>query len=153
MSTVQPTCCANTSDTNLGKRAALQTNSATARTKTRADTLENMTHINNNYSLRGSNPRPMAHKTIALTTELREHVPSVPRQMRHADLLARSRRDRGKGQVESDKKRSQQKCSKDSRVRRMFSKSPGGFDAKKPKPATRAGKRIWNLSVGEGCAF
>ena len=24
------------------------------------------------YSLRGSNPRPMAHKTIALTTELRE---------------------------------------------------------------------------------
>ena len=25
-----------------------------------------------NYSLRGSNPRPMAHKTIALTTELRE---------------------------------------------------------------------------------
>ena len=26
----------------------------------------------NRYSLRGSNPRPMAHKTIALTTELRE---------------------------------------------------------------------------------
>ena len=25
------------------------------------------------YSLWGSNPRPMAHKTIALTTELREH--------------------------------------------------------------------------------
>ena len=25
-------------------------------------------------SLRGLNPRPMAHKTIALTTELREHV-------------------------------------------------------------------------------
>ena len=24
------------------------------------------------YSLRGSSPRPMAHKTIALTTELRE---------------------------------------------------------------------------------
>ena len=24
------------------------------------------------YSLRGSNPRPMAHKTIALTAELRE---------------------------------------------------------------------------------
>ena len=24
------------------------------------------------YSLRGSNPRPMAHKTIALTTELKE---------------------------------------------------------------------------------
>ena len=24
------------------------------------------------YSLRGSNPRPMAHKTIALTTDLRE---------------------------------------------------------------------------------
>ena len=27
-----------------------------------------------NYSLRGSNPRPMAHKTIALTTELRERL-------------------------------------------------------------------------------
>ena len=27
---------------------------------------------NQSYSLRGSNPRPMAHKTIALTTELRE---------------------------------------------------------------------------------
>ena len=26
------------------------------------------------YSLWGSNPRPMAHKTIALTTELREHL-------------------------------------------------------------------------------
>ena len=26
----------------------------------------------NEYSLWGSNPRPMAHKTIALTTELRE---------------------------------------------------------------------------------
>ena len=26
------------------------------------------------YSLRGSSPRPMAHKTIALTTELREHL-------------------------------------------------------------------------------
>ena len=26
----------------------------------------------NKYSLRGSSPRPMAHKTIALTTELRE---------------------------------------------------------------------------------
>ena len=26
------------------------------------------------YSLRGSNTRPMAHKTIALTTELREHL-------------------------------------------------------------------------------
>ena len=29
------------------------------------------------YSLRGSNPRPMAHKTIALTTELREHFNSI----------------------------------------------------------------------------
>ena len=29
-----------------------------------------------NYSLRGSNPRPMAHKTIALTTELREQLPA-----------------------------------------------------------------------------
>ena len=29
------------------------------------------------YSLRGSNPRPMAHKTIALTTELREHLTPV----------------------------------------------------------------------------
>ena len=27
---------------------------------------------------RGSNPRPMAHKTIALTTELREPLPAVP---------------------------------------------------------------------------
>ena len=31
------------------------------------------------YSLRGSNPRPMAHKTIALTTELREHVQAALR--------------------------------------------------------------------------
>ena len=29
------------------------------------------------YSLRGSNPRPMAHKTIALTTELREHASAL----------------------------------------------------------------------------
>ena len=28
------------------------------------------------YSLWGSNPRPMAHRTIALTTELREHAPA-----------------------------------------------------------------------------
>ena len=28
------------------------------------------------YSLWGSNPRPMAHKTIALTTELREPLPA-----------------------------------------------------------------------------
>ena len=28
--------------------------------------------VSNSYSLWGSNPRPMAHKTIALTTELRE---------------------------------------------------------------------------------
>ena len=27
------------------------------------------------YSLRGSSPRPMAHKTIALTTELRVSLP------------------------------------------------------------------------------
>ena len=30
------------------------------------------------YSLWGSNPRPMAHKTIALTTELREPWESRP---------------------------------------------------------------------------
>ena len=29
------------------------------------------------YSLRGSNPRPMAHETIALTTELREHASAL----------------------------------------------------------------------------
>ena len=35
------------------------------------------------YSLRGSSPRPMAHKTIALTTELREplHIPRSPLQI------------------------------------------------------------------------
>jgi hypothetical protein len=32
------------------------------------------------YSLWGSNPRPMAHKTIALTTELREHCLCIPTQ-------------------------------------------------------------------------
>ena len=31
-------------------------------------------HDLSSYSLRGSSPRPMAHKTIALTTELREHL-------------------------------------------------------------------------------
>ena len=31
------------------------------------------------YSLWGSNPRPMAHKTIALTTELREHLVRLKR--------------------------------------------------------------------------
>ena len=30
--------------------------------------------IEHGYPLRGSNPRPMAHKTIALTTELREQL-------------------------------------------------------------------------------
>ena len=33
-----------------------------------------------NYSLRGSNPRPMAHKTIAITTELRELLMVHPAQ-------------------------------------------------------------------------
>ncbi len=47
--------------------------------------------------LRGSNPRPMAHKTIALTTELREHaVLGMPRlvrdlRLRFAILVLRSR--------------------------------------------------------------
>ena len=35
-------------------------------------------HALRKYSLRGSNPRPMAHKTIALTTELREPSPAAP---------------------------------------------------------------------------
>ena len=35
--------------------------------------LYNQVKQSNTYSLWGSNPRPMAHKTIALTTELREH--------------------------------------------------------------------------------
>ena len=33
-------------------------------------------HTLRKYSLRGSNPRPVAHKTIALTTELREPLPA-----------------------------------------------------------------------------
>ena len=40
------------------------------------------------YSLRGSNPRPMAHKTIALTTELREPLaPSRHRNTHHVNGL------------------------------------------------------------------
>jgi hypothetical protein len=35
--------------------------------------------ISQKYSLRGSNPRPMAHKTIALTTELREPLHTASR--------------------------------------------------------------------------
>ena len=35
------------------------------------------------YSLRGPNPRPMAHKTIALTTELREPTACSPASVRN----------------------------------------------------------------------
>ena len=40
------------------------------------------------YSLWGSNPRPMAHKTIALTTELREHCIPVDSNMKHTRILS-----------------------------------------------------------------
>ena len=45
-------------------------------------------HTLRKYSLRGSNPRPMAHKTIALTTELRE--PLLAQARRSAPLAVRA---------------------------------------------------------------
>ena len=50
-------------------------------------------HALRKYSLRGSNPRPMAHKTIALTTELREPSPAAPKPTRAQPLLALASRN------------------------------------------------------------
>ena len=63
-----------------------------------ADVLRKRSHI---YSLWGSNPRPMAHKTIALTTELREplwHAKTSPCQ---ADKEFRKIPPRGGGDVQA----------------------------------------------------
>ena len=53
-----------------------------------ASLLASCVHAAEQYSLWGSNPRPMAHKTIALTTELRELMATME-HVTHPSPLSR----------------------------------------------------------------